>query len=71
MVGYRKFHIQKLKKSDNKNSGIFHISAQRGGSNKYPQFMFSSKNKKNNVYPCKLQFYYVKVGVKGGGVKII
>ena len=31
--------------------------------------MFSSKNKKNNVYPCKPQFYYIKVGFKG--VKII
>ena len=27
--------------------------------------MFLSKNKKNNVYPCKLQFYYIKVGLKG------
>ena len=31
--------------------------------------MFSSRNKKNNVYPCKPQFYYIKVGFKG--VKII
>ena len=31
--------------------------------------MFLSKNKKNNVYPCKPQFYYIKVGFKG--VKII
>ena len=31
--------------------------------------MFSSKNTKNNVYPCKPQFYYIKVGFKG--VKII
>ena len=31
--------------------------------------MFSSKNKENNVYPCKPQFYYVKVGFKV--VKII
>ena len=58
-----------------------HISAQnidcgyslepprRGGSNEYPQFMFLSRNKKNNVYPCKPQFYYIKVGFKG--VKII
>ena len=65
-----------------KNSDIFfHISAQnidcgyslepprRGGSNEYPQYMFLSRNKKNNVYPCKPQFYYVKVGLKG--VKII
>ena len=31
--------------------------------------MFSSRNKKNNVYPCKPQFYYIKVGFKG--VKIL
>ena len=64
-----------------KKSDIFHISAQnidcgypleppqRGGSNKYPQSMFLSRNKKNNVYPCEPQFYYIKVGFKG--VKII
>ena len=40
-----------------------------GGSNKYPQSMFLSRNKKNYVYPCKPDFYYVKVGFKG--VKII
>ena len=28
--------------------------------------MFLSRNKKNNVYPCKPQFYYIKVGSKGG-----
>ena len=71
---------KKWKFSD-KNSDIFHISAQnidcgyplepprRGGSNKYPQSMFLSRNKKKNVYPCKPQFYYIKVGFKG--VKII
>ena len=34
--------------------------------------MFLSRNKKNNVYPCKPQFYYIKVGFKmgGGGSKI-
>ena len=64
-----------------KNSDIFHISAQNidcgyslepprsGGSNEYPQSMSLSRNKKNNVYPCKPQFYYIKVGFKG--VKII
>ena len=31
--------------------------------------IFFSRNKKNNVYPCKPQFYYIKVGFKG--VKII
>ena len=56
---------------------MFHISVQnidcryslepprRGGSNEYPQSMFLSRNKKNNVYPYKLQFYYIKVGFKG------
>ena len=48
-----------------KNSDIFHISA-RGGSNEYPQFMLLSRNKKTNVYPCKPQFYYIKMGFKGG-----
>ena len=67
--------------SDKKILIFFHISAQnidcgyslepprRGGSNEYPQSMFLSRNKKNNVYPCKPQFYYIKVGFKG--VKII
>ena len=59
---------KKKKKNENfqiKDSDIFHISAQnidcgyslepprRGGSNEYPQSMFLSRNKKNNVYPCK------------------
>ena len=60
-----------------KNSDIFRISAQnidcgyslepprRGGSNEYPQSLFSSRNKKNNVYPCKPQFNYIKVGLRG------
>ena len=63
------------------NSDIFHISAQNidcgyllelphwGGSNEYLQSIFLSRNNKNNVYPCKPQFYYIKVGFKG--VKII
>ena len=62
-------------KKNKKNSDIIHISAQnidcgypfksprRGGSNEYPQSMFLSKNKKNNVYPCKLKFYFIIVGV--------
>ena len=51
-----------------KNSDIFYISAQnidcgyslepprRGGSNKYPQSKFLSRNKKNNVYPVNPSF---------------
>ena len=42
---------------------------QQGGYNEYPQSMFMSRNKKNNVYPCKPQFYYIKEGFKG--VKIV
>ena len=42
---------------------------RQGGSNEYPQSMFLSRNKKNSVYPCKLQFYCIKVGFKG--VKIL
>ena len=38
---------------------------RRGGSNEYPQSMFLSRHNKNNVYPCKPQFYYIKVGFKG------
>ena len=43
---------------------------RRGGSNEYPQSMFLSRNKKINVYPCIPQFYYIKVGFKGGGWKL-
>ena len=47
---------------------FFYISAQNVDCG-YPQSMFLSRNKKNNVYPCKPQFYYIKVGLKR--VKII
>ena len=68
------FTTKTLKFSD-KNAESFYISAQnieygysleppwRGGSNEYPQSMFWSRNKKNNVYPCKSHFYYLKSGV--------
>ena len=74
---YRKFQ-QKTENFQIKNSDILHIFAQnidcgyslepprQGGSKEYPQSMFSIKNKKTNVYPCKPQFYYIKVGFKGG-----
>ena len=38
---------------------------QWGGSNEYPQSVFLSRNKKINVYPCKPQFCYIEVGLKG------
>ena len=71
----------KNENSQIKKSDIFHASAQNidcgyllepprcGVSNEYPQSMFLSRKKKNNVYPCKPQFYYIKLGFKG--VKII
>ena len=37
---------------------------RRGGSNEYPKSMFSSKNKKIDVYPCKPPFYYIKLEFK-------
>ena len=64
-------------KISDKNSDIFHISApnidcgyllelpQQGSSKENPQSIFLSRNKKNNVYPCKPQFYYIKGGFKG------
>ena len=44
---------------------IFFIFLLKGGSNEYPQSMFLDRNKKNNDYPCKPQFYCIKVGFKG------
>ena len=41
------------------------MGTRRGGSKEYPQSMFLSRNKKNNVYPGKPQFYYIKVGFNG------
>ena len=70
------FTTKKWKKKSDKKLTFFHISAQnidcgyslepprRGGSNEYPQSMFLSRNKKNNIYPSKPQFYYTKVGFK-------
>ena len=60
---YCKFYHQKLKVSDKNSDIFFHISAQnidrgyslepprRGSSDEYPQCMFLSRNKKNNVNP--------------------
>ena len=60
--------------SDKKTLIFFPISAQNidcgyslepRGSNEYPQSRFLSRNKKNNIYPCKPQFYYIKWGLRG------
>ena len=71
------FHIS----AQNIDCGYSLEPPRRGGSNEYSQSMFEavltstaqsmflSTNKKNNVYPCKPQFYCIKVGFKG--VKLI
>ena len=78
---YRKFHLQKTENFQIKTLILFIFllknidcgyslePPRRGGSDQYPPSMFLSRNKKNNVYPCKPQFYFIKVGFKG--VKII
>ena len=65
-----------MKTKSDKNSDIFIFLLKnidcgyswephhRGGSNEYQQSMFLSRNKKNNVYPCKPQFYNIQVGLK-------
>ena len=74
------FTTKKKWKLSDKNFDSFRISAQnidcgysleppqRGGSNEYPQSMFLSRYQKINVYPCKPQFYYIKVGFKGSKI---
>ena len=65
---YTEHFTTKKGKFSEKNSDILHISAQNidcGYSLEPPL----RRNMKNNVYPYKPQFYYIKVGFKG--VKII
>ena len=38
---------------------------RRGGFNEYLQSRLLSRNKENIFYPCKSQFYNIKVGFKG------
>ena len=68
-----------IKKKSDKKLYFFRVSARnidcgyslepprRGGSYDFPTIYVLSRNKKNNVYPCKAQFYYIKVGFKWGG----
>ena len=77
---FENFTTIKIKNFQIKNPNIYHISAQnidygysldpprRGGSNEYPQPMFWTEIRKKNVYPCKPQFYYIKVGFKGSNL---
>ena len=65
----QKISPPKIENFQVKNSDIFNIPGKNidcwyslepprlGGSNEYPQSMFLSRNKKDNVYPCKPQFY--------------
>ena len=67
---YTENFIKKNETSDKKKSDLSHISAQKidseysleppqlGGSNEYPQSMFLSRNKKNNLYLCKPVLLY-------------
>ena len=67
------FNSKKTENFQMKNSDIFHISAQnidcgyslepprRGGSNEYQQHMLYAVIRK-----LKPQFYYIKMGFKGG-----
>ena len=73
-----KFLPPKNEKRSDKNSKIFHISAESnidcGYSLEPPRrvptiYVFEQKLKKN-VYPYKPKFYCIKVGLKGGEVKI-
>ena len=60
------FTTKKWKFSD-KKIDIFHISARNidCGYSLVPTIYVLSRNTKNNVYPCKPQFYYIKVGFTG------
>ena len=50
---------------------LVHVRTAVRRSNEYPQPMFWSKNKKKNVYPCKPQFYYIKVGCSLHGLVFV
>ena len=68
LLKYTKNFTTKKWKFSNKNSDVFLYfcskhrlcvlvrTASASGSNEYPQSMFLSRNKKNNVYPSKPQF---------------
>ena len=51
--------------AQNINCGYSLEPPRRGGSKEYPQSMILSRSKRINAYPCKSQFYCIKVGFKG------
>ena len=75
---YWKIHHKK--KTENfqiKNSNIFHISAQNIDcrhsleavlTSTHNLCFFLRRNKNNNVYPCKPQFYYTEIRLKGAKI---
>ena len=63
---YWNFHLQKQKVFRQKNLIFFHISAQNIDCGYSLEPPVLSRNKKNNVYPCKPQFFLYKSGVQGG-----
>ena len=49
-------NILKILPSKNENFQIKNLYLIDSGSNEYPQSMFLSRNKKNNIYPCNPSF---------------
>ena len=76
-IYWKFYHPKKMKKNQIKNSDIFHISAKKhklwilvrtSSTRRFERvhtICVLSRNKKNNVYPCKPQFYFIKLGLKG------
>ena len=63
---YRKSHLQKLKNFRQKKMIFFSYFCSKHRLWVLVRTAYVlSKNKKNNVYPYKPQFYYIKVGYKG------
>ena len=58
-------NFQNLKLSD-KNSDRLWVFVRTASASTHNLCFEAEKNKKNNVYPCKPKFYYIKGGSKGG-----
>ena len=63
------FHIKKLRYfsyfCSKRRLWVLVRTASERRFERVPTIYVLSRNKKNNVYPCKPQFYYIKVGFKG------
>ena len=62
---YTEVFTTKNEKIQVKSSDIFLISVQKHRLWVLVRTASTSRNKKNNVYPCKPQFYYIKVEFTG------